>query len=147
MQLDSIVSKGMNLSEPSQPQAKLPQDITLLSSEQLAEMFTILTVWADFIATKLADAQVQEKGLEKAVDRKTAALTVEHMGNATKADKVTLIKAQIALDPELQKLEDEHYKAYATRKAWEVMLNNQERDIMLVSREITRRTSDKRRDM
>mgnify|MGYP006289837789 FL=1 len=146
MQLDSITvqSQLTSAKQPDYEMVKLPPDITALSSEQLAEMFTVLTGWADYIATQLAGAQIQEKVLEKKVDRKTASLTVEKMGAATKADKVTLIRAQIALDQELQDLEEEHHQAYAQRKAWEVMLNNQERDITLVSREITRRTSDQR---
>lgn len=144
MQLDTVKDKLANAKQPNYEMVKLPPDITALSSEQLAEMFTVLTGWADYIATRLAEAQIKEKELEKSVDRKIASLTVEKMGTATKADKVTLIKAQIALDPELQDLEETHHQSYAQRKAWEVMLNNQERDITLVSREITRRTSDQR---
>ena len=87
----------------------------------------------------------KEKEAEKKVDRKVASLTVEKMGAATKADKVTLIKAQIALDPELQDLEDAYHQCYVNRKAWEVMLSNQERDITLVSREISRRDSEMKR--
>ena len=145
MQLDPIVNKGWNLPEPKYEQAKLPPDITALSSDQLAEMFTVLTGWADFFATKLVQAQLAEKDLEKKLDRHIARLTVEKMGSATKGDRVTLIKAQIACDPDVQDLEDQHSSAYAMRKAWEVMLTNQERDITLVSREITRRTSEQRR--
>ena len=144
MQLDSVTDKLVTAKQPNYEMVKLPPDITALSSEQLAEMFTVLTGWADYIATQFANAQIQEKVLEKKVDRKVASLTVEKMGAATKADKVTLIKAQIALDPDLQDLEEQHHQAYAQRKAWEVMLSNQERDITLVSREITRRTSDQR---
>lgn len=143
MQLDSL-----NANKPSYDLIKLPPDITALSSDNLAEMFTVLTGWADYAATQFAAAQIQEKEAEKKVDRKSAALTVEKMGTATKADKVSLIKAQIALDPELQSLEDAHHQAYVNRKAWEVMLTNQERDITLVSREISRRSSEmKRREL
>lgn len=139
MQLDLT-----NAEKPSYDLIKLPPDITVLSSEQLAEIFTVLTGWADYAATQLAVAQIQEKEAEKKVDRKSAALTVEKMGTATKADKVTLIKAQIALDPDLQDLEDKYHQCYVNRKAWEVMLTNQERDITLISREISRRTADQR---
>lgn len=132
MQLDTV-------KKPSYEMAILPPDITSLSSEQLAEVFTVLTGWADYLATQYSNAQVNEKFLEKKVDRKIASLTVEMMGKSAKGDKVTLIKAQIALDPELQDLEDKLHEAYVQRKAWEVMLSNHERDIALVSREITRR--------
>jgi hypothetical protein len=41
-------------------------------------------------------------------------------------------------------LEEEFLNAYAYRKMLEVVSNNFERDVALVSREITRRTSDMR---
>lgn len=141
MQLDSL----SNVKEPTYSLAKLPPDITDLTGEQLAEMFTILTGWADYFATKLLHAQLEERAAEKKLDRHVASLTVSKLGSATKADKVTLIKAQIACDETTQDLEDAYEALYATRKAWELMLNNQERDITLVSREITRRTSELRR--
>lgn len=144
MQLDSVKDQLLAAKQPSYEMVKLPPDITVLSSEQLAEMFTVLTGWADYFATQLATAQIEEKEAERKVDRKVASLTVEKLGAATKADKVTLIRAQIACDPDVQDLEDKHHQVYVMRKAWEVMLNNQERDITLVSREITRRTSDQR---
>jgi hypothetical protein len=130
--------------QPAYDMVKLPPDITVLSSEQLAEMFTILTGWADYIATQLANAQIQERTLEKKLDRKVASLLVEKMGAKEKGDRVTLVKAQISMDEEVQDLEDRHHQSYVQRKAWEVMLQNQERDTTLVSREITRRTSDQR---
>ena len=146
MQLDSLTVYDQ-LTEAKQPKydmVKLPPDITELSSEQLAEMFTILTGWADYIATQLASAQIQERTFEKKLDRKVASLLVEKMGAKEKGDRVTLVKAQISMDEDVQDLEDRHHQAYVQRKAWEVMLGNQERDITLVSREITRRTSDQR---
>lgn len=146
MQLDSLTVHDQLLTakQPNYEMVKLPPDITVLSSEQLAEMFTVLTGWADYIATQLANAQIQEKTFEKKLDRKVASLLVEKMGAKEKGDRVTLVKAQISMDKDVQDLEDRHHQAYVQRKAWEVMLGNQERDITLVSREITRRTSDQR---
>jgi len=67
---------------------------------------------------------------------------------APKGVTVTLIKAQIDTDPEINKLRDEYDEKYAYRKLLEMLLSNQERDITLVSREITRRTSERmRRDL
>ena len=146
MQLDSLtVYEQLSMAkQPNYEMVKLPPDITVLSSEQLAEMFTILTGWADYIATQLASAQIQERTFEKKLDRKVASLLVEKMGAKEKGDRVTLVKAQISMDEDVQDLEDKHHQSYVQRKAWEVMLGNQERDITLVSREITRRTSDQR---
>jgi hypothetical protein len=146
MQLDSLTvhEQLLKAKQPNYEMVKLPPDITVLSSEQLAEMFTVLTGWADYIATQLANAQIQERTLEKKLDRKVASLLVEKMGAKEKGDRVTLVKAQISMDEEVQDIEDRHHQAYVQRKAWEVMLQNQERDTTLVSREITRRTSDQR---
>ena len=146
MQLDSLTVQDQlaNAKQPKYEMVKLPPDITVLSSEQLAEMFTVLTGWADYIATQLAVAQINERTLEKKLDRKVASLLVEKMGAKEKGDRVTLVKAQISMDEDVQNLEDKHHQAYVQRKAWEVMLSNQERDTTLVSREITRRTSDQR---
>ena len=88
MQLDSIVKAP----QPTYDPVKLPPDITALSSDNLAEMFTILTGWADFYATQLVEAQLNERSAEKKLDRHVAKLTVEKLGSAAKADKVTFIK-------------------------------------------------------
>ena len=141
MQLDTLVEKGMNVPKPSYDLIILPPDITLLSSEQLAEMFTILTGWADYTASQLAQAQIAERAAQRALDLKVNRLMVEKMGSATKGDKVTLIRAQIAIDDDVVELEDALEEKYAYRKMVEMMLSNQERDITLVSREITRRTA------
>ena len=140
MQLDPVVQKAVDLPKPKYDQAVLPPDITELSSEQLAEMFTILTGWADYMASQLVQAQLAERNAQVRLDRATNRLMIEKMGAATKADKVTLIKAQIANDPDVLDLEDAYEEKYAYRKLLEMMLNNQERDITLVSREITRRS-------
>jgi len=140
MRLDSVDPTAL-VPKPTYTLAPLPPDITSLSGEQLAEMFTILTGWADYTASQLAEAQLSERAAQRALDLKTNRLMVEKLGAATKADKVTLIRAQIAIDPDVLDLEDTFEEKYARRKILEMMLNNQERDITLVSREITRRTA------
>lgn len=133
--------------EPKYENAKLPHDITDLSSEQLGEMFTILTSWADFFASKLTQAQIDEKAAEAKLDYEIAKLTVDLLGKATKADKVSLVKAQIAIDPNIVDLKEKLHKRYAQRKVWELLMNNQERDIALVSREVSRRQGERRREV
>jgi hypothetical protein len=112
-----------------------------LSSEQLAEMFTILTGWADYMASQLVQAQLAERNAERDLDLMTNRLLVEKMGVAAKGDRITLVKAQIFVDERVMDLSDKYEKRYARRKILEMMLNNQERDITLVSREITRRSN------
>ena len=141
MRLDTLVEKGMNIPKPSYDLVTLPPDITDLSGEQLAEMFTILTGWADYTASQLAQAQIAERAAQRALDFRVNKLMVEKLGSATKGDKVTLIRAQIAIDDDVVELEDALEEKHAYRKMVEMMLSNQERDITLVSREITRRTA------
>lgn len=146
MRLDTLVEKGINIPKPTYELVTLPPDITSLSGEQLAEMFTMLTGWADYTASRLAQAQIEERTAQRALDLKVNRLMVEKMSSAIKGDKVTLIRAQIAIDDNVIELEEILEEKYAYRKMVEMMLNNQERDITLVSREITRRTSGSRKD-
>ena len=134
------MQKNIDLPKPAYEQAILPPDITELSSEQLAEMFTILTGWADYMASQLVQAQIAEReALRRAEFAESKALVSKTMG-AAKGTTVTLIKAQIDIDPEIVSLRDSYEERYAYRKILEMMLNNQERDITLVSREISRRS-------
>jgi hypothetical protein len=148
MQLDSLVTKGWELPEPKYEQAKLPPDITALSSDQLAEMFTVLTGWADYMSSQLAQAQIAEKKATRAVEYAESMMLITKTQTSPKGTTVTLMKAMIDTDPEINQLRDDYDEKYAYRKLLEMMLGNQERDITLVSREITRRTSERmRRDL
>jgi hypothetical protein len=140
-ELDVTTQQGLDLPKPKYDQVTLPPDITDLSSEQLAEMFTILTGWADYMASQLVQAQLAERNAERDLDLMTNRLLVEKMGVAAKGDRITLVKAQIFVDERVMDLSDKYEKRYARRKILEMMLNNQERDITLVSREITRRSN------
>lgn len=140
MQLSPIMQSGLDLPKPAYDQAVLPPDITELSSEQLAEMFTILTGWADYMSSQLVQAQLAERdSLRKAELAESRAL-VRLTTAAPKGTTVSLIKAQIDVDPDILDLRDKYEEKYAYRKILEMMLNNQERDITLVSREISRRS-------
>ena len=140
MELSPMMRGGLDLPKPAYDQAVLPPDITELSSEQLAEMFTILTGWADYMSSQLVQAQLAERdALRKAEFAESKAL-VKLTTGSPKGTTVSLIKAQIDIDPDIQDLRDKYEEKYAYRKILEMMLNNQERDITLVSREISRRS-------
>jgi hypothetical protein len=66
------------------------------------------------------------------------------MGNAARGERVTLVKAQVSVDDNVVALSQRYEEKYAYRKLMEMLLNNHERDLTLVSREITRRGSDQR---
>jgi len=144
MQLDPVVQTAALPLQPRYERMNIPDDITALGGDELAELFTKLTGWADFFASKLTEAQLEERAAQLTLDRASSKLLVSRMGSATKGDKVTLIKAEISIDPEIMALEDAVETAYSYRKTYEMILNNHERDITLVSREITRRVSEQR---
>jgi hypothetical protein len=143
-EIDVLMNRGLALPKPQYEQAVLPPDITDLSSEDLAVMFTTLTGWADYFASQLVQAQLREREAQRALDLAQNKLLITRMGNSSKGSTVSLAKAQIATDPEILKLGDTNEERYAYRKILEMMLSNQERDITLVSREITRRTNESR---
>jgi len=140
VQLDPVMQQGLALPKPVYNQAILPPDITELSSEQLAEMFTVLTGWADYMSSQLVQAQLAERDALRRAEFAESKATVRLTTGAPKGTTVTLIKAQIDTDPDIVGLRDTYEEKYAYRKILEMMLNNQERDITLVSREITRRS-------
>jgi hypothetical protein len=69
-------------------------------------------------------------------------MLVRRMGAQTKGERVTTVKAEIAIAPEVVALDNDYEEKYAYRKLVEMLLNNHERDLSLVSREITRRSND-----
>jgi hypothetical protein len=135
---------GLSISRPTMDVGSLPSDITALSSEQLGEKFTILTAWADYAATQLAVAQIEERAAQRKLDLLENTLLVRKMGTAVKGERITLVKAQIATDQDVLDLAQDYEDKYAYRKLVEMMLANYERDIALVSRELTRRSNDLR---
>lgn len=66
--LERFEEWGLHFDKPSDEQVKLPADITTLSSEQLAELFTKLTAWSDYIASQQALAVLEERAAQRQLD-------------------------------------------------------------------------------
>jgi len=137
-----LAEQNINMWPDQSEQPKMPKDISLLDSDELSALFTQLTAWSNFVAGQLAAAQVDEHVLNKKKDSLEAKLFLDKDNSKVKGERVTLIKAQVAADPRVEDLENQLTHAYAYRKMVEVVANNFERDVALVSREITRRTND-----
>jgi hypothetical protein len=131
-----VVPTQVDIDVPS-----LPVDISELADEDLMGLFTRYTAFWNFLSAQLACAIIDERASEKAFDAaESLAMLRAHGGKAAK-DTVTLLKAQVAADPEVSKLSKDYEGQYAYRKLVEMMVNNAERDANLLSRELTRRTS------
>lgn len=135
---------GLHFNRPADDQVELPEDITTISSEDLGELFTKLTSWTDYIASQKVMAELEERAALKAKEFSENTMLIKRMGSTVKGERITAVKAEIAINPELVALDADYEQKYAYRKLVEMLLNNHERDLQLVSREITRRTSDQR---
>jgi hypothetical protein len=142
--LDKFQDWGLTFRKPSEQQVELPPDITMLNSEQLGEIFTRLTAWTDYIASQLVHSQLEERAAQKVLEYNENLLLVKRLGAGVKGERVTTVKAEIAVDENIVSLSNQYEEKYAYRKLVEMLLNNHERDLSLVSREITRRSNDSR---
>jgi hypothetical protein len=140
--VDALTEQGFFHAAKQSEFPTMPKELTDLDGEELSHLFSSLTAWSNYIATQLSAAQVDERYAEKAVDSASARIMVTRMGQKTTGERVTAIKAEVAIDPKVLGLADKLEDAYAYRKMIEVMFYNLERDTALVSREITRRSSD-----
>jgi hypothetical protein len=142
--LEKFQDWGLTFHKPSTEQVVLPSDVTAISSEQLGEIFTRLTAWTDYVSSQLVMAQLEERSALKKREMLENTLLIKRMGAHTKGERVTTVKAEIAVHPEVVSLDNDYEEKYAYRKLVEMLLTNHERDLQLISREITRRSNDLR---
>ena len=142
--LEKFADWGLTFHKPSEEQVVLPPDITDISSDQLGELFTSLTAWTEYIASQLAVAQLEERAALRKKDFAENTMLVKRMGAQTKGERITTVKAEVSIHPDIVNLDNDYEEKYAYRKLVEMLLNNHERDLALVSREITRRANDLR---
>jgi hypothetical protein len=135
---------GLTFQRPTGDQVQLPPDITDISSENLGLLFTQLTAWTDYIASQATMAQLEERAALKKKEQVENALMFKRMGAQAKGERVTAIKAEIAAMQDVIDLDNDYEEKYAYRKLVEMLLSNHERDLSLVSREITRRSNESR---
>jgi hypothetical protein len=123
-------------SNPTFEAPDIPSDITELSDEELMELYSQLVAYSNYITVQLAVAEVDEKMQEKAIARKQA----EKMGTVSEKT-VAAAKAKVASDQEVVALLEALDSLYSYRKLVEAVHQNLDRNVSLVSRELTRRTS------
>lgn len=141
--LDNINKVGYGLaSKPGYEIPSLPRDITELDDEALMDLFVQFTQWTDHLAGVHAIAVIDERESERLVTQAEAAAMLKNWTGTKGGDKVTVLKAQIATSPEVNELYSDFNHKYAFRKLIETRMLNVERDAQVVSRELTRRTSD-----
>jgi hypothetical protein len=133
-----LIQHGFKL--PKQPQDSapdLPRDVTNIGYDDLMDLWSQFTAWTDYAAVQAAIAYSEEKHLAKKIERmEQRALLV--------GDKVTVSRAEVKTSDAYEHLVNEWLEAEMYRKLLETLFNNYDRDAQLLSRELTRRTSDVR---
>lgn len=145
--LDKFKDWNLTFHKPSDEQVHLPSDITTIDSEELGELFTRLTAWTDYINSQLTMAQLEERAALKKKDFNENTMLIKRMGAQVKGERITAVKAEISIHPDIVALDNDYEEKYAYRKLVEMLLTNHERDLSLVSREITRRSNEYRRNI
>lgn len=141
--LAKINKAGYTLaSKPNYEIPSLPRDITELDDEALMDLFVQFTQWTDHLSGVHAVAVIDERELEKALAKAEANAMISSFTGGKGTKQVAVLKAHIANSPEVHEVTEELDTKYAYRKLVETMMLNSERDAQVVSRELTRRTSD-----
>jgi hypothetical protein len=131
-----LTSQGIFLPiKPDYMPPSVPRDVTDLDDNSLMGLWTEFTAWTDYCAVQVAIAYSEEKTLVKKIERLEQKALLSN-------EKVTVARAQIKSSDEMEILVKEWLEAETYRKLLEALFNNYDRDAQLLSRELTRRTSD-----
>ena len=139
--VDSLNRLGVALAaKPDFPIPDLPRDISELDDEALMDLFVQFTGWSDYLSGARAIAVINEREAERVVDNNEATEFLNQWKGGS-ADRIAVVKAKIASNPEIADLKHDFDTKYAFRKILETRADDVERNSQVVSRELTRRTS------
>ena len=119
---------------------ELPDDITELSERDLMNLFVELTAWLDYASSQAAMAQVDERDADQHLELIEARVMAREWSGSS-ADRVAITKAKVVADDAVVEAKGVRNERYAYRKLIESLASGLERDVALVSRDLTRRTS------
>ncbi len=116
----------------------LPTDLAELNDDALMEEAAIFTQWANYFASKVAVAEIDEAEAWAKLEKQKALQMIEGWTGA-RGDRVALAKAEALVGEEAQAMVDAHATAKAYRKLIQTLYENADRGASLLSRELTRR--------
>jgi hypothetical protein len=133
-----IKRMGLELADqPVEGMPPLPKQPSMITDDQLMELYAQFVRWADYLNGQLALAEIDENYCKGMVE-KSEALAILSVKMA-KTDTATALKAARDGDPTVIEKRSEFDQAHAYRKLLGVMFSNSERDAQFLSRELTRR--------
>ena len=123
---------------PSNAVPSLPVDLADIDDGLLMELFSKYVSWQNYIAVRVAEAEIAEAEAQTKLNVDQATALVKSW-TGTKEDRVAVARAERELHPEVQEQQARYNTARAHRKMLSVLAENMERAAMVVSRELTRR--------
>lgn len=105
-------------------------------------LFAAMTQWLEYVSTKLATAEIDEKYAASELDRQKAMAAVANKSEKT----VTAAKAKAYEDPAFVAAHEESDRSYAYRKLLDSLYGATDRKCQVLSRELTRRVGREPRD-
>jgi hypothetical protein len=119
----------------------MPEDLTDIDDRHLMDLFAGFTAWSNYASTQLSKAEIDEAEAKSSVDFQEARAAIDAWEEETGTKRtVTITKARRLVEVEVQEALEEHRKLYARRKLVGAMFDVMERNIFLISRELSRRS-------
>ena len=129
------------LSLPEQPKFEIPDvptRITEMGDEDLMNLFVRHTRWRGYLSGQFALAEVDERYAEDLLTKLEAEALIKNWGGA-REDRVTIAKAERESAPEVIEAKDKLHVAYARRKLIGALVDSSDKNVAVISRELTRR--------
>lgn len=138
--LSKVLSQGFALPESPgvEDQPALPHDLDELDDKALMEEFSLFTAWADYASAQVGLAVIAERAAELDMEWH---ISLYYRDAPTKR-AVTLTKAEALQNPDVYEARKKYEEAYAYRRVVSDLADRYERDAAVLSRELTRRTSE-----
>lgn len=137
--LAKIVDQGFTLPEsPGDDKPELPDDLSTLDDAGLMEEFSLFTAWADYAHAQVGLAVIAERSAELELEWQVSL----HITDSPAKKTVTLTKAEALQNPDVYEARKKYEEAYAYRRVVSDLAERYERDAAVLSRELTRRTSE-----
>jgi hypothetical protein len=136
--MEKVRDQGFELPDSPEEQPHLPTDLEVLDSKALMEEFSLFTGWADYASAQVGLAVISERAAELELEWQIS----RHYSDTPKAKSVTLTKAEALQNPDVYEARKAYEEAYAYRRVVSDLATRYERDAAVLSRELTRRTSE-----
>ena len=136
---DQLEMQGLILPDSPSEGVDLPEDVSEMDNKDLMILFARFTAWCDYASAQVGLAVISEREAERELDRREAnAWRALDVPRAT----VAMAKALITLDIDVQKARMDLDEHHAYRRLVTDLAARYERDAAVLSRELTRRTSE-----